>query len=127
MDNFDIKTDVALATLSMEKLFSYIKPEKKYRPMPKFPSAKRDLSIMVAKNVSHQTIVSIIKETGGSLVANVELFDQYLGAQIPKGSKGLAYSIEYRANDRTLTDEEVSGLHGKIMDSLARQLDAKIR
>jgi len=127
LDNFDIKTDVALATLSMEKLFSYIKPEKKYRPMPKFPSAKRDLSIMVAKNVSHQTIVSIIKETGGSLVANVELFDQYLGAQIPKGSKGLAYSIEYRANDRTLTDEEVSGLHGKIMDSLARQLDAKIR
>ena len=127
LGNFDIKADAAMATLSLEKLFSYVRPEKRYRPMPKFPSAKRDLSVMVAKNVSHQTIVSIIKETGGSLVASVELFDQYLGAQIPKGFKGLAYSIEFRANDRTLTDEEVSGLHGKITESLTRQLDAKIR
>jgi len=127
LNKFDIKTDVVLCELSLEKLFSHVKFEKRFHEMPKFPSAKRDISIIVQKNVPYQRIVSVISETGGELVSNVELFDQYFGMQIPKGSRGLSYSIEYRAGDRTLTDEEVNGLHAKICDALVKELDAKVR
>ncbi|MBL7068639.1 MAG: phenylalanine--tRNA ligase subunit beta [Candidatus Omnitrophica bacterium] len=127
LNKFDIKTDVILCELSLEKLFAHVKFEKRFHEMPKFPSAKRDISIIVGKNASYQKITSVIEETGGDLVASIELFDQYFGIQIPKGSRGLSYSIEYRAGNRTLTDEEVNNLHGRVCDALVQQLDAKIR
>jgi len=127
LDRFGIKTDVILCELSLKKLFSYAKLEKRFQEMPKFPSAKRDMSLVVKSEVSHEMIVSTVKEVGGDLVAEVELFDEYFGAQIPKDERGLSYSIEYRAEDRTLTDEEVSRLHIRVCDALAQKLGAKIR
>lgn len=127
LDRFDIKTQGYLCEISLQKLFSQVKLEKRFHEMPKFPSAKRDISMVAAKSVSHQDIISEIKKAGGDLVANIELFDQYAGAQIPTGHRGLAYSIEYRAADRTLTDNEVNSLHTEVCNALTQNLQAKIR
>lgn len=127
LDKFDIKTEVFLCELSLARLFSFIELEKRFQEMPRFPSAKRDISIIIKKEVPHQSIVSIIKETGGDLVADVELFDQYFGVQIPKDERGLSYSVEYRAKDRALTDGEVSRLHTEVCNALIQKLEAKIR
>jgi len=122
-----IKTDVFLCEISLEKLFGHVILKKKFKAIPKFPSANRDISLIVSKTVSHQAIVSIIEEVGGELVSSVELFDKYTGAQIPGGSRGLSYAVEYRANDRTLTDSEVTELHTEVCDALLKRLGAKQR
>lgn len=127
LDSFGVETDLLLCEISLKKLFSHAKLRKKFREMPKFPSAKRDISIIAKKDVSYQKIVSAMKEAGGDLVVNIELFDQYFGAQIPQDSRGLAYAIEYRAQDRTLTDDEISGLHKKVCDTLREKLGTEIR
>ena len=127
LDKFDVETDLFLCELSLDKLFGHASLEKRFHQIPKFPSANRDISMTVKKEVLHHDIVSIIKEAGGELVAKIRLFDQYFGIQIPDGYKGLAYSVEYRAKDRTLMDEEVTRLHGAVCDALIQKLEAKIR
>lgn len=127
LDRFDIKTEVFICEISLKSLFSRAELEKRFKEIPKFPSAERDVSIIVKSGVTHEHIVSVIKETGGELVAKVELFDQYFGAQIPTESRGLSYSVEYRAKDRTLTDAEVGALHDKVCDALAQKLGARLR
>ena len=127
LDRFDIKTEVLLCELSIRRIIPLVKLEKRFHQMPRFPSTKRDISFIVGKEVSHQRIVSLIKEAGGDLVKDIELFDQYSGAQIPEGEKGLAYSVEYQSEGRTLTDEEVNRLHAKVCDELVRQVGVRIR
>ncbi len=127
LDRFDIKTDIVLCEISLERLFGRVRLEKRFRPLPRFPSSLRDISMVVKKGVFHQEIVSTIKEAGGELVADIELFDQYFGMQIQEGTRGLAYSIEYRAKDRTLTDQEVNRLHTQVCDALVEKLDVRIR
>ena len=74
-----------------------------------------------------EKVALVIKNTGGEVVKNVDFFDEYEGEQIPPGKKGLSYSVEYQAKDRTLTDEEVNKLHSEIRNTLTRQLGAQIR
>ncbi|MFH1753834.1 MAG: phenylalanine--tRNA ligase subunit beta [Candidatus Omnitrophota bacterium] len=127
LDKFDIKTEALICQISLSKLFGHVNLEKKFREMPKFPSAKRDISIIIKKDVAYHTIISTMKEEGGRLLENIELFDQYIGPQIPHDSRSLAYSIEYRAEDKTLTDDEVARLHSKVCDALVQKLGATIR
>lgn len=127
LSKFDIEVDVLISEISLNKLFKKVKLNKKFREIPKYPSAKRDVSIIIGKDVPHHSIVSAMREAGGDLVANIELFDQYFGSQVPQGSRSLSYSIEYRAYDRTLTDFEVNQLQTRVCDALVQKLKATIR
>ncbi|MEE8359744.1 MAG: phenylalanine--tRNA ligase subunit beta [Candidatus Omnitrophota bacterium] len=127
LDKFGIKTETLVCQISLDKLFKYVDLVKRFKEMPKFPSAKRDISIIIKKDVSYHTITSTMKQEGGELLENIELFDLYVGPQIPHDSRSLAYSIEYRAQDRTLIDDEVARLHGKVCDALVQKLGATIR
>jgi phenylalanyl-tRNA synthetase beta chain len=127
LDKFNIKTDVLLSEIDLAEAFKAADLTKKFREIPKFPSAKRDISIVIKSDIPHGDIVAAAREAGGELIAGIELFDQYFGAQIPHGSRSLSYAVEYRAEDRTLTDEEVNGLHTKVCDALVEKLGATIR
>lgn len=127
LERFDIKVELLLCELSLKGLLPYVKLEKRLHELPRFPSVKRDISMVVGKDASHEKIVSVVKKAGGDLVADIELFDEYFGTQIPQDARGLSYSIEYRALDRTLTDEEVNNLHRAVCDALVQRLGAKIR
>jgi len=127
LDKFDIKTEALVCQISLDRLFKHVNLEKRFQEMPRFPSAKRDISIIIKKDISYHTIVSTMKEEGGQLLENIELFDQYIGPQIPHDSRSFAYSIKYRATDRTLTDDEVMRLHSKVCDALVQKLGATIR
>ena len=74
-----------------------------------------------------QEIEDIILKQGGNIVENVKLFDVYKGKQIPEGKKSIAYAIVYRAENKTLTDEEVNKVHDKILRSLEYKLGAQLR
>lgn len=96
-----------------------------FKPLPKYPSVFRDISMLVDPEVTVEQAQDIIERAGGELVADVNLFDEFE----PKGKdrKSLAFHLEYRADDRTLTDSEINPLHANIIKALEDEISAEIR
>lgn len=99
----------------------------KYEQLPKFPAIARDLAVVLPVSVPASQVTDVIAENGGNLLADVKLFDVYTGEQVPAGYRSLAYSLVFRAVDRTLTDAEVETHHKNILVHLEKTLSAKLR
>ncbi len=126
LKNFGIGERAYLAVVDLAELISMPKESVKYAGVPKFPAIIRDISLMMKKEVLAGQIEAVIQKKGGALAESYELFDVYEGSQIMDGFKSLAYKITFRANDRTLTDDEVNGLMDKIISELDK-LGASLR
>ncbi|OGP20950.1 MAG: phenylalanine--tRNA ligase subunit beta [Deltaproteobacteria bacterium GWA2_57_13] len=113
--------------LDFEGLVQYAPRRLAARPLPRFPSVERDLAVVVDGTFPAQRIVSWIKELNHSLIEDVQVFDEYRGSPIPEGKKSLAYTISYRAEDRTLTDAEVNQLHHELAARIGDVFRAKLR
>lgn len=127
LENYDIETRVYVAEIDLETLFNAAKLEKKYKPLPKYPGILRDIAVLVEDSIEVKKIEDIIQKLGKGIIEQVELFDVYKGKQIPEGYKSVAYSLVYRAEDRTLTDEDVNKVHDAIVKELETKLNAKLR
>ena len=127
LKSFDIKEAVYAAELDCGKLLKYISLEKRFKESPKFPSVRRDISIVADVNILNAKIISLIKETAGDLLKGVELVDRYSGGQIPDGKVGLTYRLEYQDLKKTLQDSDLQGLHSRIISALENNLGAKLR
>lgn len=88
---------------------------------------QRDIAMLVKDEINVKEIEKIIKAKGGKLLESVKLFDVYKGEQIEKGYKSVAYSILFRSNEKTLTDEEVNSPMKKILKELEEKLQAQLR
>ncbi|GLC28708.1 phenylalanine--tRNA ligase subunit beta [Clostridium omnivorum] len=126
-DNYGIDSRCFVAEINLDVLFNAANLDKKYSSLPKFPAVTRDMAIIVDENVLVQQIQDIIKKQGGSMLESFKLFDVYKGSQIPADKKSIAYSLVYRLEHKTLTDEEVNKVHEKILRSLEYQLGAQLR
>lgn len=126
-ENYEIDDRVYIAELDLDLLYSIAKLDRKYKPLPKFPSVTRDIAMLVDAHVPAGDIESVIKKAGGELVKDIKLFDIYKGKQIPFGLKSMAYTITYRNDERTLKDEEVNKVHDSIVKALRENINAKLR
>ena len=126
-EKFDIKKRVYLFTLDFDIISGIRTKLKLYKQVPKFPAIKRDIALVVSEEIAVGSIENLIISKGNSLIEKVELFDIYMGDQVPKGKKSVAYGITYRALDRTLTDEEINLVQSKILTHLADELGAHLR
>ncbi len=102
-----------------------LKPE--YKSLPKYPAVTRDIAMVVDEGVPVKEIEKIITEKAGKILEEIKLFDVYKGKQVPEGKKSVAYSILFRATDRTLTDEEAGKAMEKIVKGLSEELGAQLR
>lgn len=127
LDNYDINKKVYCAEIDFELLLMFARDTKSYRPLPKYPSINRDIALLVKDEVFVKDIEDIIKENSKGLVESFKLFDVYKGSQIEKGYKSIAYSIVYRSEEKTLTDEEVTLVHENIVNQLNEKLNATLR
>jgi len=124
---FDLKGKIVVAELDLSELIRAISSSKKYAPLPKYPSVRRDISLIIGKETSSEELIRAIREEGGEWVREVSLFDTYSDPRVvPAGSRGLSYRIEFLHPDRTLTDEEVNEKYQAILETLKRR-GAKIR
>ena len=98
-----------------------------YTPLPKYPSTARDIALLVDEDMEVGRIEKVIKEFGGKILETVRLFDVYRGQQVEAGKKSVAFSLVYRDKDKTLTDEEVTEVHSKVLDALKDKLNAVLR
>ena len=125
--DYSMDTECYVAEIDFEMLFDAANHKRVYKKLPKYPSVSRDIAVLVDDSVLSGDIVDTIKRAGGKLLDHVEFFDAYKGAQIPKGKKSMAYSAVLRAEDRTLTDEDISRVMDKILKSLKNNLGAELR
>lgn len=127
LDNYDVPVRAFIAELNFDEIVNQSNPIIKYRPLPKYPSVSRDIAVVVDEEITAGQIEEIIRNKGGKTVEDVKLFDIYRGSQIEKGYKSMAYAITYRSDEKTLTEEEISKVHNKILNSLANQVGASLR
>ncbi len=119
-DNYGIKGDVYLAVLDMDTVTMLSTFDRKYEGIAKFPGMTRDLSLVVDKTIFVGEIEKVIKKCGGKLLETCKLFDVYEGEQVAEGKKSVAYTMTFRAKDRTLEDNEVTKIIDKILAELSK-------
>jgi phenylalanyl-tRNA synthetase beta chain len=95
--------------------------------VPTFPPVLEDLAIVLDESIPAERVAQVIRSGGGRMVSEINLFDVYRGEQIGPGKKSLAYSLTYQDPERTLTDQEVAKIRGRIIQKLEQELDAKLR
>ena len=117
-DNYDLKTRAYVAVLDMPEIIPFATFDRKYEGIAKYPAVLRDISMVVPKEVMAGQIEAMIAQRGGKILEDYRLFDIYEGDQIKEGFKSMAYSITFRALDRTLEEADVSGAMKKILNGL---------
>lgn len=117
-DNYNLGTKTYVAVLDVAKLVEKANFDIKYQGVAKFPAVTRDISLVMKKTVLAGQIEEVIRKSGGKLLEDYHLFDIYEGENVGKDEKSLAYSIRFRAKDRTLEDKDVSAVMDKILKKL---------
>jgi len=126
-DNFEVSVPCYIAEINLQKLISHINTDITFKQLPKFPAVERDFAMLVDKTIPVAEIEQVIAKAGGALLENVKLFDVYEGKQIPEDKKSVAYSVWFRDNTRSLTNEEVNVIFDKILKKLEKELSAQLR
>ena len=116
--NFGLGARTYIACVDVKTVGDLVHFEKKYSEIPKYPAVSRDLSLLMKQDVLSAQVEAIIRKCSGRLLESLELFDVYQGENIEEGYKSLAYSLTYRAADRTLTEEEVNPIIEKTVAKL---------
>ena len=127
-ERFDLPNQpVTLAEIDLDVLLRHVEEEGLYTTISRYPAVVQDIALVVDQDVPAAQVRDAIYEAGGALLRQVELFDVYAGEQIADGKKSLAYSLTYQAMDRTLTDEEVAKVQGRIVKRVGAKLGATLR
>ncbi len=129
MMDFDLKTSTkaGIFEIDIDELFSLSRYDVKLKPLPRFPSIERDLSIIIDDDIPLNKVVDIVSNYPSDLIESVSLFDYYKGKNIPEGKKSAGIRIVYRSAERTLREEEVNTLHSEIVEHLRRETSCEIR
>jgi phenylalanyl-tRNA synthetase beta chain len=113
--------------IAIEQILRREQPEITYSGLPRFPSVSRDIALVMKRSVPAADLYRVIRENGGPLLQSIRLFDIYEGSHVAEDEKSMAFSLVYYDPERTLTDDEVNKVHGKIIDAVAKECGAELR
>jgi phenylalanyl-tRNA synthetase beta chain len=125
--NYGIDSELYCAQINFTALMALQLPEPTYTPLPKYPAVFRDLSMVCNEEITVAQITDCIESSAGKLLRDVRLFDIYRGVGVPEGKKSMAFSLELRADDRTLTDADSEQVVSKVLEALKANLDVTLR
>lgn len=127
----DLPTSVYVFELKFSVLWKSLntneQTKSKFKVYSTYPGVARDLAFFAPEDVSVAQLTKTIKKAGGNLLDKIELFDQYQGENVPPGQRSLAFSLLYRAGDRTLTEAEIEPLQDKIRSALIDNFQVSLR
>ncbi|MCL2708802.1 MAG: phenylalanine--tRNA ligase subunit beta, partial [Defluviitaleaceae bacterium] len=125
---FKIDERAYAIVVEMDALYGFSSGVKKaFKPLPKFPATLRDIALKVKNETTAAEIEETIRKSAGQFLTGLKLFDVYQGKQIEDGYKSLAYSLTFRAADRTLSESDVAGPMDRILRDLSEKLEATLR
>lgn len=125
--HFDIKQEVFFADFNWDAVIKMTSAKIKYTEISKFPEVRRDLALLVDSGVSFESIYNTAKASEKSLLKEISLFDVYEGANLPEGKKSYAISFTLQDSSKTLTDDQIDKIIGKIRSNLEKETGAQLR
>ena len=125
---WDVEAPVAAFELDLEALIKASHDELPYKDVPTLPAVEMDLALIVDESVSCERLLQVIGSAGGKHLADARLFDVYRDPKhVGVGKKSMAFALQYRADDHTLTSQEAEELHGKLVQKVCRATGAQVR
>jgi phenylalanyl-tRNA synthetase beta chain len=125
---WDFEEPVAVFAIDLDRVLPPLAEEiEKYRDVTSFPSLRQDIAVVVADDVPAQRVLDVARAAGAPALAGAEVFDVYRGAQLGPGRVSLALHLEFRASDRTLTDEDVAPVRERVVAALREQVGGELR
>ncbi|WP_353323224.1 phenylalanine--tRNA ligase subunit beta, partial [Apilactobacillus kunkeei] len=113
--------------LNLQTIIDLPKKEQSYELVSKYPSIKRDIAMLIDKDVENDLIVKVIEKRGGAYLVDVKLFDLYEGEHVPEDKKSLAYSLTFQNKHDTLVDDDVNNAMEKVQRNLEKEFNVEIR
>ena len=126
VENYDMKNRVYVAVIDMPTIEKFATYDRKYEGIARYPAVNRDISMVMDKSIFVGQVEEILDKKGGAYLESYELFDVYEGEQIEAGKKSVAYSITFRAKDKTLEDAEINSSMERILKALG-ELNIELR
>jgi len=127
LERFEVDAPVTAFELDLDRLVRSARPSRPFAEPPRFPAVELDVAVVVTEEVSAERVEQALRAAGGKLLESVRLFDVYRGQGVAPGSKSMAFSLAYRAPDRTLTAEEVEGVHAKLIRKALAAIGGELR
>jgi phenylalanyl-tRNA synthetase beta chain len=124
---YKFRQPVYIGELEFEKLLGLPADQVRYRALPRFPAASRDVSALVPDTVTWGDVENAVRDLGISEIVSVRVFDMFKNKDMPEGFHSLAFRVTYRVADRTLTDDEVAGMHERVRVLLGDRFGAQLR
>ncbi|MDD5360868.1 MAG: phenylalanine--tRNA ligase subunit beta [Ignavibacteria bacterium] len=125
--DFDVDYEVYVVELILDSVYKLLSGGSKFSEISKFPPAKRDIAILSDKKVTFFELNNVIRESGGSRLKSVNLFDIYSDEKLGNEMKSMTFSLEFGSDEKTLTDDEVNGMIQKIIKNLNKKLGVTLR
>ncbi len=125
--NYGIDSEVYCAELNFTKMLGLRLPDPTFAPLPKYPTVSRDLALVCDEALTVAQVEDVITASAGKMLRKIQLFDIYRGVGVPEGKKSMAFSLELRADDRTLTDSDSEKVVSDVLAALKEKLNATLR
>ncbi|KAA8785280.1 phenylalanine--tRNA ligase subunit beta [Paenibacillus amylolyticus] len=119
--------DVYVAEIVLEAIYQEADADIRYRELPRFPAVERDIAVVVSKDIEAGDMLRAIRESAGELLQTVQVFDVFTGSKLGEDKKSVAMALVYRNRERTLTDEEITEVHARVVTHLEEQFNAELR
>lgn len=127
LKSYEIESPVFCLLLDLSQVYKLPTSKPKYRKISPYPAVQRDLAFVVSSDIKSNDINLLIKNSAGSLLNSIEIFDLYQGKNIGDGKVSIAFSLKFSAEDRTLTDEEVEEAIKRIIENVETRFNAVLR
>ncbi|HAM53517.1 MAG TPA: phenylalanine--tRNA ligase subunit beta [Nitrospiraceae bacterium] len=121
------RSEILILDVNLDRCLTFVPAGVKYTPIPKYPPIDRDIALVVDETLPALTIMERMRAYPTELIEDISIFDFYKGKNIPEGKKSLAFSIRYRAKDRTLTDSEIEELHSRLIRHITEKTGGVVR
>jgi phenylalanyl-tRNA synthetase beta chain len=131
VENYGFRTNrkqpVLAADIDLEALYPYMDKASVFEPVSSYPAVREDLALIVDRSIPAAEVADSLRQAGGFLLKDVQLFDVYEGKQIPAGKKSLAYHLTFQSPSKTLSDKDVAKQRARIIRQLEQRLSARLR
>ncbi|MGQ0550878.1 MAG: phenylalanine--tRNA ligase subunit beta [Armatimonadota bacterium] len=124
---FDLPGRTFVAEIELEAVLARAVLQPRFAGLPRYPAVRRDVAVVAPTTLPHAAVEAALRESAGTMLESVELFDVYEGPPLEAGMRNLAYALTLRAPDRTLTGEEVEAIMRRIHEGLPARLPVRIR
>jgi phenylalanyl-tRNA synthetase beta chain len=124
---YGLRDAVLMAELELDVLLARRNTSKSFKPLPVFPSIRRDVAMLVPESTTHEAVLQTVRQAKPGNLESVELFDIFRGKNVPEGQKSMAYAFIYRHPERTLTDAEATAAHERLVEQFKQRLSATVR